>query len=354
VKVKLPVIRQCHNPGGIGRAVPVRLSQFKVPPLEGGKWLHGGPVDVRELRGKRALLVDFWDYTCVNCIRTLPYVQGWHERYEKMGLTVVGVHSPEFAFAKSEDFVGSAVKRFGLTYPIVVDSEFAIWNAFENRFWPAKYLVDRNGVIIYEHFGEGFYQETERMIQETLRPLNKGKEFPEPLAPVREEDVDGAVCYPVSPEMYCGYKRGTLGNKSGYLKDQAADYKDPGMRREEFVYLEGRWIATEECVEFVGARKDVEPYLAIRFHARGVNLVMSVAGRVPVELELELDGSPPKSDELGEDVRLANGRATLKVEEPRMYQLLTMPAVGEHELKIRPGAKGVRAYAFTFTSCVAM
>ncbi|HLF06355.1 MAG TPA: redoxin family protein [Thermoplasmata archaeon] len=333
--------------------MPVRLSQFKVPPLEGAKWLQGGAMDVHALRGKRALLVDFWDYTCVNCIRTLPYIQQWHERYDKMGLTVVGVHSPEFAFAKSADFVGSAVKRFGLTYPIAVDSDFAIWNAFENKFWPAKYLVDRNGFVIYEHFGEGSYQQTEELIQEALRPLNKGKEFPIPIAPIREEDAEGSVCYPVSPELYCGYKRGTLGNKSGYIRDSQGDYKDPGMRREEFLYLEGRWSATEEYVEFLGPRKDVEPYLAVRFKARGVNLVMSVSGRVPVELGVELDGSPPKKDEVGEDVRLADGQAVVKIDEPRMYQLLMMPEVSEHELRLKVKGKGLRAYAFTFTSCIA-
>jgi thiol-disulfide isomerase/thioredoxin len=305
------------------------------------------------LRRKRVVLVDFWDYTCVNCIRTLPYVQAWHERYGKLGLTVVGVHSPEFAFAKSADFVGGAVRRFGLTYPILLDSDFAIWRAFDNKYWPAKYLVDRNGYVVYAHFGEGFYEETEKLIQETLRPLNPGAIFPAPVPPLREEDTEGAVCYPVSPELYCGYRRGTLGNKSGYIKDQAADYKDPGMRREEFLYLQGRWVATEEFVEFQGAKKDVEPYLAIRFRARGVNLVMTAEGNRDVEVLVELDGSPPKIEERGDDVHERSDQCVVSVSEPRMYQILTLPGVTEHELKLKPRGKGLRAFAFTFTSCVA-
>ena len=136
-----------------------------APELDGGQWIQHGPVSLKSLRDKAVVLIDFWDYTCVNCIRTLPYVVAWNKRYKQSGLVVVGVHAPEFSFAREGSHVAEAAARFGLEYPIVLDNEYAIWRAYSNRFWPAKYLVDAKGRIRYYHFGEGAYRETELAIQ---------------------------------------------------------------------------------------------------------------------------------------------------------------------------------------------
>src|SRR5438105_2429319 len=148
--------------------MPQIAETIYAPELEGGQWIHGGPVSLRELRGKAVALVDFWDYTCVNCIRTLPYIVEWHRRYAQHGLVIVGVHAPEFSFAREGDNVRKAIEQFQLEYPIVLDNEYKIWRAFSNRYWPAKYLIDSNGRIRYYHFGEGGYGETEGQIQQVL------------------------------------------------------------------------------------------------------------------------------------------------------------------------------------------
>src|SRR6266851_9836661 len=154
------------------RRMPQINETVFAPALDGGEWIQHGPVNLKELRGKAVVLIDFWDYTCVNCIHTLPYVSAWHRRYGKDGLVVVGVHAPEFSFARDHANVRTAIKQFGLEYPVVLDNGYIIWRAYSNRYWPAKYLVDTQGKLRYYHFGEGLYQETESQIQRLLGELN--------------------------------------------------------------------------------------------------------------------------------------------------------------------------------------
>jgi len=193
-----------------------------APELEGGNWIQHGPVSLKELRDKAVVLIDFWDYTCVNCIRTLPYVVEWNRRYAKSGLVIVGVHAPEFSFAREGSHVAEAAARFGLEYPIVLDNEYAIWRAYSNRFWPAKYLIDSKGRIRYYHFGEGSYQESEVAIQGLLRELSPTVSLPPPMEPMRDTDQPGAVCYRVTPELYLGHARGQFGNPEGVMRDRSS------------------------------------------------------------------------------------------------------------------------------------
>ena len=205
----------------------MRVEKGKVRAPEIGRlWLNSPPLSFRQLRG-RVVLVDFWDYTCVNCIRTLPYVQAWHERYVGKGLTVIGVHTPEFTFAQYESNVERGVREFGLTYPIVVDNDREIWKAFANRYWPTKYLLDKDGYLRYAHFGEGAYRETEEVIRELLLEANSTLAFPPLMEPVRAEDREGAVCYRPSPELYLGHARGRIGNEGGFKEDSIAEYSLP-------------------------------------------------------------------------------------------------------------------------------
>jgi thiol-disulfide isomerase/thioredoxin len=184
-----------------------QTEKARAPELTGGYWLNNEPLTMASLRGG-PVLVDFWDYTCVNCIRTLPYVSEWHRRYSPHGLTVIGVHAPEFSFAKELDGVKRAIEQFGIEYPVVMDNGYSIWQAYANRYWPAKYLSDHEGYIRYYHFGEGAYEETERAIQSLIRKVRPEAELPEPMPPVREDDSPGAVCYRVS-------RRSTLATSVG-------------------------------------------------------------------------------------------------------------------------------------------
>lgn len=315
-----------------------------APELDGGTWIQGGAVSVRALREKAIVLVDFWDYTCVNCIRTLPYVAGWHRRYAKDGLVIVGVHAPEFTFAREGSHVKDAAERFGLEYPIVLDNEYAIWRAYSNRFWPAKYLVDARGRIRYYHFGEGGYQESELAIQNALRELNPALSMPPPMEPVRDSDRPGAMCYRVTPELYLGYARGQFGNPTGAVHDRPHDYADPGRHAEGLSYLSGKWRVEQECARAEAAGAS----LAIRYTARDVNLVMAPRAGAAVRVEIALGaGQKP-----GEDVKVENGRAAIVVDQPRMYSLVANESVIPGAIELRAGDAGLTAYAFTFVSCV--
>ena len=253
-----------------------------APPLEGGEWIQQGPVELADLREHKIVLLDFWDYTCVNCIRTLPYVSEWHRRYAAKGLVVVGVHAPEFSFARNRANVLKAIAQFGLDYPIVLDNSYAIWRAYSNRYWPAKYLIDTQGRLRYYHFGEGLYQETEQHIQKLLGELDPTAQFPPPVEPIRDTDQPGAVCYRVTPELYLGYARGQFGNPAGVIRDKSFDYSDPGRYVEGAAYLSGRWIVSEES-----SRADNSgATLMLRYTAMDVNLVMAppASGAARVEL----------------------------------------------------------------------
>ena len=314
-----------------------------APEPAGGQWLQGGPVSLQQLRGNAIVLIDFWDYTCINCIRTLPYVVQWHQRYAQHGLVVVGVHTPEFSFARQSEFVLQALKDFNIEYPVVLDNNFMIWRAYSNRFWPAKYLVDANGRIRYYHYGEGAYEETEAHIQRRLAELHPGLSVPALMQPVRDTDRPGAVCYRVTPELYLGHARGQFGNPQGVAPGHPHEYRDPQVHMEGMVYLDGKWLVSEESAQAVAENASI----AIRYTAKEVNLVMAPPADGPVIVELTLQGVARP----GHDSRLDNGRAIIHVDRPRMYNLVSNDQVDSGGLKLRALAQGLIAYAFTFTSC---
>jgi thiol-disulfide isomerase/thioredoxin len=316
-----------------------------APELEGGQWIQHGPVSLKALRDRAVVLIDFWDYTCINCIRTLPYVVAWNKRYKDSGLVVVGVHAPEFSFAREGSHVAEAAARFGLEYPIVLDNEYAIWRAYSNRFWPAKYLVDAKGRIRYYHFGEGAYQETEVAIQGLIRELNPAASLPPPMEPVRDSDRPGAVCYRVTPELYLGYARGQFGNFESIVRDRPHDYRDVGPHVEGMSYLAGRWLVEQESArsEAVGAA------ISLRYTAKDVNLVMAPPASTSVRTTITLEGG----QRAGDDVKFEGERGFIAVDSPRMYNLVANESVVSGSLTIRADAPGLAVYAFTFISCVA-
>jgi len=330
----------------------MKVEKGKVRAPEIGRvWFNSPSLSFRQLRGQ-VVLVDFWDYTCVNCIRTLPYIQAWHERYGNKGLAVIGVHTPEFRFAQYESNVERGIREFGLTYPVVVDSDREIWKAFANRYWPTKYLLDSEGYLRYAHFGEGAYRESEEAIRELLKEVNPSLAFPPLIEPVRGEDRAGAICYRPSSELYLGHARGRIGNEGGFKADSIADYMLPDDRKEEHFHAQGRWASTVEYMESAG---DGEHSLVVKYAGAGVNLVMAAPRGRSCEITILEDSKPLTQAQKTNDTRFrtADGSQAsyVVVQQARMYALVDNHDFGSHILELRCPA-GLAAFAFTFTSCV--
>jgi cytochrome c biogenesis protein CcdA/thiol-disulfide isomerase/thioredoxin len=282
------------------------------------RWLNtpeGHPLTVAGLRGK-VVLVDFWTYSCVNCLRTLPYLRAWDAAYRSVGLQIVGVHTPEFAFEHEADNVRGALRRLHVRYPVALDNDYGTWNAFGNRYWPAKYLIDREGHVRFVHFGEGSYGETERVIRSLLAERPKAQ-----LVSTRIGDA--APSGAGTPETYLGYQRlAGLGNPA-VAPDRMAPYRLPARLAPDQLAYGGRWrVETERAVAGPNAR------LRLRFRAREVNLVLGGKGRVEVRLD-------------GRRVR------TIAVDGSRLYTLLELQRAHTGLLELRV-ARGVAGYAFTF------
>ncbi len=350
-------------PGGGPSAITV---DSKAPELIGGAgdWLNTGGKALR-LYGKDglltsgaadAVLIDFWEYTCVNCIRTMPYLKAWHERYRDKGLIIIGIHTPEFDFAKSKQNVADAAKRFGLAYPLLSDAGYANWEAYRNQYWPRKYLLDRTGKIVYDHAGEGGYGETERRIQQLLRAADPKVALPKPMEPLRGADKPGAVCYPQTPEIYAGYGRGgdQFGSPEGLRRDAPHTYSDAKGRRENGrYYARGRWRVLPESLRHARVTADpFEDYVALPYKALETNAVIRPEGGKPFDLFLLQDGKPIARADKGEDVRYApDGRSFVRVDAPRMYKLVANRKWGEHELRLGTTSPDFGLYSFTFSSC---
>jgi len=325
--------------------VPVRAPEFPSDVT----WLQGGPLTMHDLHG-RPVLIDFWDYTCVNCLRTIPYLKKWHVRYAPHGLAIIGVHAPEFAFARERDYVARAVKDLGIEYPILLDNSYAIWDAYANRYWPAKYLVDTNGYVRFYHFGEGAYEEVEGQIQSLIKEASLDAKLPEIMPPMREEDKPGAVCHRGTPELYLGYARGRIGNTDVW-PDKAASYREEMTERDGYAYLAGDWLLGKESLSRPeGATGESKLYL--RYAAKEVNLVI-YPPRQPGRVELLQDGRPLPAEDAGPDVRFEEGRSAVTIDQPRMYMLVNNREFGTHDLSLSTTSDGIGLYAFTFVTCVA-
>jgi hypothetical protein len=288
----------------------------------------------------------------VNCLRTLPYLRGWHERYEALGLQIIGVHTPEFPFAHGKAQVQAAVGRLGIRWPVVLDNERAIWTAFSNSAWPTVYLIDAGGYVRYRHAGEGRYAETERAIQMLLKEIAPEASFLDPLPLIRPEDSDGAVCYPSTPELHAT----ELGNSPAETPTGPA-FTLPEARRDGRFYLEGIWRSGAGNLTLAGARgKIVLPY-----HAASVNAVLSPTPHPEQELlpldppmtpEILLDGQPLPRAWFGDDVFLDGQKTVVRLDAPRMYSLMRTPDARPHELQMLIGQPGLAFYAFSFGSCL--
>jgi methionine-S-sulfoxide reductase len=315
-----------------------------MPELSGATgWLNSRPLNRASLRGK-VVVLDFWTYSCINCLRALPYINAWYDHYKDSGLVIIGVHSPEFEFEKDTANVRQAIEKFGIKYPVAVDSNMALWKAFNNRFWPAHYFVDAQGRIRGHHFGEGKYARSERTIRQLLTEAG-AKNLPDPLDDAAGQGVSAAsdTANVSSPETYLGFARAKNFQSPGsFARDSVKSYALPPKLALNQWGLAGRWRVGGEK-----ATLDAAPgRVVFRFRARDLHLVLGPGpARKPVRFRVLLDGKPPGADH-GMDID-DSGNGTVR--EQRLYQLIRQKgAVGEHEFTIEFLDAHVEAYSFTF------
>ena len=306
-------------------------------------WLNTPPLTAASLRGK-VVLIDFWTYTCINWLRTAPYVRAWADKYRDQGLVVIGVHAPEFSFEKNLNNVRWAVKDMRVDYPVAVDNDHTIWRAFKNQYWPALYFIDAQGRVRHHHFGEGGYEQSEMIIQELLAEAGKTGIDREPVS-VNGQGLEAAADWRSlkSGENYVGYARTqNFASPGGAVVDKPRMYEAPARLRLNEWALSGDWTVKNEAV----ALNKPDGRIAYRFHARDLHLVMGPAfPGTPVRFRVTIDGQPPGAAH-GTDVDAQGNGAVI---EQRLYQLIRQPnSIGDRQFEIEFLAPGVEAFAFTF------
>ncbi len=317
-------------------------------------WLNGAPLTLAGLRGK-VVLVDFWEYTCVNCLRTLPYLKAWYARYRDKGFEIVGVHSPEFGFSGDRGNVAAAAARLGVTWPVALDDDHAIWFRYGVASWPTELLFDQDGKLVETQIGEGNYPQTETRIQSLLTSKSPGLHLPPVMALLPQDSYDkpGSVCYPQTNETYVGPWHGQMIADAGAFNDPATDsvYQDPGPpHREGAVYLRGYWHATKDSQAMVSG--DGNGSLILNYKAIQVLAVLKPEPGGSIRVDVRQDGKPVPRKDAGPDVHFdADGTTYLTVDAARAYELLDNAHFGQHELRLSPQRYGVGIYSFAFESC---
>jgi len=316
----------------------------EFPSLDGATgWLNSQPLTAAGLRGK-VVLIDFWTYTCINWLRSYPYVRAWAEKYNDQGLVVIGVHSPEFGFEHDVDNVRRAVKDLRVDYTVAIDNDFAVWRAFENQYWPALYFIDAQGRIRHHKFGEGDYEQSEQIIQQLLAEAGArgiGHELVSVEGNGAEAPADWGDLR--TPEIYVGYERAeNFASPGGAVFDERHVYAAPERLRLNQWALSGDWTVGKQAA----ALNEANGRITFRFHARDLHLILGPARRgTSVRFRVTLDGRPP-GDAHGVDVD-AQGNGV--VAEQRMYQLIRQPTpITDRQFEIEFLDPGVAAFAFTF------
>jgi thiol-disulfide isomerase/thioredoxin len=306
-------------------------------------WLNSPPLNNEMLRGK-VVLVDFWTYSCINCLRTLPYLKAWDDKYRAQGLVIIGVHAPEFVFEKDLHNVEQAVRKFGIKYPVVLDNEYAIWNAYQNQYWPADYLIDAQGRIRHQHFGEGAYQETEQMIQTLLKEAHQGLALSEGFVQVKGTGATAAVAEDTerSPETYLGYARQEgFASPEPIRRDKSARYSAPRTLKPDHWALSGSWQISNESALL----KAADGAISYRFQGRDLHLVLGSRNGKPVRFKVTLDGAAPGKDHGVDTDAQGNG----EIREQRLYQLIRQSgAIKARIFRIEFPDPDAEAFAFTF------
>ena len=313
----------------------------KVPSiLDATEYINISPNELAKTLEGKIVLYDIWTYSCINCIRTIPYITAWDEKYGSDGLMIVGIHTPEFEFEKNKDNVLAAVEKFDINYPVVLDNEKEIWKAFQNKYWPRKYIADHDGYIRYDHIGEGAYKETEKVIQQLLQErsesLNiKTKTFE--LTTLKEFEHSTFR----TPELYFGYKfasgRNNLGNENGFEPENVVEYNIPLEIKQHYFYLDGKWNNSKDSMKLVSENG----LIMLNYNAKQVNIVASNNA----ELEIFIDGEYIPKHIAGIDV---NQDGKVMIIEPRLYNIVDSTVTESHELIIKVNDPKFEIFTFTF------
>jgi len=340
-----------NTTGKITRAqYSIDKSQFSKAPdfADISGYINTNPITLKDLKGK-VVLVDFWTYSCINCIRTLPYLVDWNAKYADKGLVIVGVHTPEFEFEKNIDNVKAAVQKFGIKYPVLQDNDKGTWNAFENRYWPRKYLIDSEGYIRYDHIGEGGYAETEKIIQTLLaeRAAQQGAKTlnfnTSGLAnPSNVQSIDFSKVN--SPELYFGYQfaRDPLGSPEGFHPGQLVNYSIPSSDlKPNVVYLQGIWKNNPDNLELAGGAGKI----ILVYSSKSINIVAGGSGQVQVSEDGKTGSQGSVNSTGGSDV---NSTGQFNIDGQRLYNIANHADYGNHYIVIDVKGKGFQAYTFTF------
>jgi cytochrome c biogenesis protein CcdA/thiol-disulfide isomerase/thioredoxin len=319
-------------------ALPV---EGTLPTLDGiGPWYNSAPLTREQLKGK-VVVIDFWTYSCINCLRSLPYLKAWDAKYRKDGLVIIGVHAPEFAFEREPANVAKAIQDLGIRYPVALDNNYVLWHALDNQYWPAHYFVDAQGRIRFHHFGEGEYAMSERVIRQLLAEAGHAPTSGMAQANASGTEAAAALNEIDSPETYIGYYRADrFVSPGGLLHDRPKTYASAPLALNDWT-LEGSWIDVRQSARSLAARAKI----SFRFHARDLHLVLGSASGKPVRYRVTLDGHPPGAD-AGVDT---NAQGTGAVTNQRLYQLVRQKgSVRDRTFTIEFLDPGVEAFSFTF------
>jgi cytochrome c biogenesis protein CcdA/thiol-disulfide isomerase/thioredoxin len=322
----------------------IDISDSATPDLSGATaWINSPPLSLQSLHGK-VVLVDFWTYSCINCLRTLPYIKAWNEKYKDSGLVIIGVHTPEFPFEKDEANVRKAVKDLGVTYPVPMDNDYKIWRSFNNEYWPADYFIDATGALRFHHFGEGAYDESEKWIRTLLEEANHAP-IPEAATKVAASGAEAAADSRdvQSPETYIGYARAeNFASPGGFHQNEPQEYPTPATLALNQWALGGNWKDEDQLATSLAEGDSI----SFRFHARDLHLVLGPgADGKPVRFRVTLDGEAPGANH-GMDTD-AEGYGLVTGD--RLYQLIRQQGtIHDHTFRIEFLSPGVRAYSFTF------
>lgn len=322
-------------------------SQFKkAPEFEGIlSYINSNGTKLSDLKGK-VVLIDFWTYSCINCIRTLPYLVDWNQKYSDKGLVIIGIHSPEFEFEKGLDNVKQAVTRFGIKYPVLLDNDHGTWNAFQNSYWPRKYLVDSEGFIRYDHIGEGGYVETENAIRNLLAERTGQQSISS--TSVNQTNLRVPESHSVdfnqikTPELYFGYQyaRSQLGNNEGFDPEKIVNYTLPSSKlKPNAIYLEGEWKNNADSMELIGN----EGKIILDYSAKSINIVAGGQGKITV-MEFGKDNQT-RNPYSGNDL---NSEGKLTIDGQRLYNIGSHQDYGNQQIAIDISGPGFRIYTFTF------
>jgi len=318
------------------------LGTKKAPNLVGiAHYLNTSSEELVKRMENKVVLYDIWTYSCINCIRTLPFITSWDEKYSEQGLLIVGIHSPEFEFEKDPQNVEIAIEKYGINYPVVMDNDMKTWKAFENNYWPRKYIADHEGNLRYDHIGEGSYQETEKIIQQLLdeRSVALDLDNISENKLVSIEEFEHTLFR--TPELYFGYKfaqnRNQLGNDEGFQPGRIVEYSEPNNIELNKFYPIGNWKNNEDSMELTEASGSIK----VLFDAKEVNIVTENNA----QLEIFLDGVPLTKENAGLDINFEN---KMDVSNAGMYNIINSETSISHIMEIRIEGKGFQAFTFTF------